>query len=249
MHVILRILSVLILLVCVVTQVSAQVMQSSSYRIQSDSINVGGSYGSSTAYRLEDTTGEVGSGESSSTNYGLKAGYQQMQETYLALTAAVDVTMSPALGGVVGGESNGSTVATATTDSVAGYQLTLTASSSPAMTFGAYSISDYVPSGANPDFTFSTGATESHFAFSPQGSAVAARYKDNGVSCATGSGETALACWDGPSTTPRVIAESTSGNHPSGTATQIHFKVGIGGSVGQVEGIYTATTTLTLLPL
>jgi hypothetical protein len=117
------------------------------------------------------------------------------------------------------------------------------------MQSSAHSISDYVPSGANPDFAFTTSATQSHFAFSPQGSNVASRYKDNGVACGVGSSDTALACWDGLSTTPRVIAESTAGNHPNGTATQILFKVGIGGSVGQVEGTYTATTTLTLLPL
>lgn len=249
MHLILHILGIAVLLVSVATQVSAQAMQSSSYRIQNDSVNVGGLYGSSASYRLEDTAGEIATGESSSTNYALKAGYQQMQETYLALTAAADVTMSPSLGGVVGGESDGSTSVTATTDNIAGYQLTLTASSSPAMQSGTDTISDYVPGGASPDFTFSTDSTESHLAFSPEGSAVSDRYRDNGIACGVDTGETALACWDGLSTTPRVIAESTTGNHPNGTATSIRFKVGIGSGAGQVEGVYTATTTLTLLPL
>ncbi len=117
------------------------------------------------------------------------------------------------------------------------------------MQSSTHSISDYVPNGANPDFTFSTGATESHFAFSPEGSEIAERYKDNGNTCGVSTSDTALACWDGLSTTPRVIAESATGNHPNGTATSIRFKVGIGGSAGQVEGVYTATTTLTLLPL
>ena len=37
----------------------AQVMQSTSYRIQSDSINFGGGFSSSTNYNLESTGGEI----------------------------------------------------------------------------------------------------------------------------------------------------------------------------------------------
>jgi hypothetical protein len=78
------------LLLGVAFETSAQVMQSTNYRIQSDSVNVGGIYSSSSNYRLEDTTGEIATGESSSTNYQIKAGYQQMQETYLSLSGGTD---------------------------------------------------------------------------------------------------------------------------------------------------------------
>lgn len=227
----------------------AQVMQSTNYRIQSDSVNVGGLFSSSTNYGLEDTTGEVGTGFSSSTNYEIGAGYQQMQVSYLALSSPDDVTLAPSLGGVTGGVSNGWTAATATTDNVAGYQLTLSASTSPAMQYDANDIDDYSPAGAVPDFSFTTDTTESHFGYSPEGSDIAVRFKDDGDECNVDVGDTALACWDGLSTTPAVIASRSTGNHPTGTQTVIRFRVGLGSNVVQAEGTYTATTTLTLLPL
>jgi hypothetical protein len=55
----------------------AQVMQSSSYQIERDSLNFGGGLGSSASYVLEDTFGEIGTGRFTSTSYILKAGYQQ----------------------------------------------------------------------------------------------------------------------------------------------------------------------------
>ena len=229
--------------------VLAQVMQSSSYRIQEDSINVGGGFSSSTNYRMEDTVGEVGTGFSSSTNYTQSAGYQGMNDFYLALSGAADVVLSPSLGGITGGESNGSTTLTATTDSYAGYQMTITASTSPAMVSGANFIPDYAPAGANPDFSFATVAAQSRFGFSPEGSDIVSRYKDNGSVCNTGSGDTSFSCWDGLSSSTKIIASRASSNHPLGTPTRLRFRVGMGSGAGQAEGEYVATTTVTLLPL
>lgn len=227
----------------------AQVMQSASYQIESDSINVGGGLASSTTYVIEDTVGEQATGRSDSTSYRLRAGYQQMQEVYLAISAAANVTMSPDLGGVTGGNATGSTMVTVTTDNRAGYQLSINASSSPAMQDGPNSIADYAP-GVNPEFLFTTSASESHFGFSPEGVDVTNRFKDNGTdTCNTGSSETADRCWDGLSITPAPIALRTSANHPGGTNTTIKFQVGVGGSVNQPVGTYVATTTLTLIAL
>ena len=65
----------------------------------------------------------------------------------------------------------------------------------------------------------------------------------------TGSGEL-LRCWNGLSTAADVVAESTSANQPSGATTTLHFKVGIdSGAAAVTEGVYTATTTLTAIPL
>lgn len=44
----------------------AQVMQSTNYQIQSDSINIGGGFSSSSNYAVESTVGEVGTGKSDS---------------------------------------------------------------------------------------------------------------------------------------------------------------------------------------
>ena len=236
-------------LFCTIGSSLAQVMQSSNFKIQSDSINVGGGFSSSTNYRTQSTVGEISTGDSASTNYQLKAGYQQMQEVYLSLSTAPNVTMSPSLGGIVGGTANGSTTVTVITDSSAGYSLTIVASTSPAMKSGSNAIADYVPSGAPPDFTFAVGATQSRFGFSPEGVNVVQRFKDNGSVCNLGSSNTVSACWDGLSITPQTIVQGSSSNHPLGATTTIRFRVGIGSSVVQPEATYTATTTLTALAL
>ncbi len=229
--------------------VFAQAMQSSNYRIESDSINFGGGLSTSSNYTLESTAGEIATGESGSASYNLKAGYQQMHTAYISISGATAVTLSPTIPGVGGGTSNGSTTVTVITDSAAGYSLSIKASQSPAMQKGGDSILDYNTTG-DPDYSFTTNATDSHFGYSPSGVNIVQRFKDDGVSaCNTGSNDTALACWEGLTTSDVTIAQSTSSNHPLGATTTINFRVGIGGSVIQLAGTYIATTTLTALAL
>lgn len=230
--------------------VSAQ-MQSGNYQIQSDSINVGGGWSSSTNYVQESTVGEVATGDSASASFNLNAGYQQMQEVYLALSGAADVAMLPAIGGVSGGVSSGTTTVTVTTDSSAGYQLTIAAENNPAMQSSLDTIDDYAPGGAVPDFTFNYGAADAVFAFTPEGVDVASRFLDNGTdTCGGGGGaETAGRCWDGLSTTAALIAGSSDANHPAGATTSIGFRVGVGGAATKTAGSYYATTTITALAL
>lgn len=226
----------------------AQVMQSSSYQIQSDSVNVGGGYSTSSSYTMESTVGEVATGRSTSTSYALNAGYQQMQDAYLAMIVGLSVALSPSIPGVSGGVASGSTTVQVITDNLAGYQLTIQASNDPAMQSGANTIADYVPAGLAPDYTFTTGVADAHFGFSPNGADVVDRYRVVGSLCNEGGGSVAPGhCWDGLSTVPVAIAATSSANHPLGTETVIDFKVGIGGSVVQPEGVYVATTTVTAL--
>lgn len=228
---------------------SAQVMQSNSYRIQSDSINFGGGLSTSTSYLLESTAGEVATGDLSGTNFNLRAGYQQMTTTFISMTSPESVAMTPSIPGITGGTANGSTTVTVTTDSPAGYTLTIAASQSPAMINGADTIADYVPVSL-PDFSFSTNSSDSHFGYSPSGVDVVSRFKDDGLGiCGIPANETDLACWDGLDTAPETIVQRTSANTPNGSTTTVNFRVGIGSSVVQSEGVYTATTTLTALSL
>jgi hypothetical protein len=237
-----------VLILCSLSISFAQVMESTSYRIQSDSVNFAGGLSSSTSYVIESTAGEVGTGFASSTSYSLRAGYQQMQSVYISMTGATNVDLSPSIPGVTGGIANGSTTVTVITDSPSGYSLTIEASQSPAMQNESDSISDYIPSG-NPDFTFNTGATDAHFGYTPEGVDVVQRFRDNGAVCNSGTSDTAFACWDGLSTTEETIAQANSANQPAGATTTIQFRVGVGGSVLQAPGLYTATTTITALPL
>ncbi|MDC1205222.1 hypothetical protein N8083_00035 [Candidatus Pacebacteria bacterium] len=228
--------------------VHAQVRTSNNYQIQSDSINVGGGLSSSTNYSLESTAGEVATGPSDGTTYNLRAGYQQMQEVFLSLTGGADVNMTPSLPGVGGGISNGSTTLTAVTDSPSGYQLTIEASESPAMTSGSNTIADYSPSG-DPDLVFTTASVDAHLGYSPFGNDVVQKFQTNGSVCNVSGSASSTACWEGLSTTAETISQSSSPNQPAGTDTTIYFKVGIGPSVVQIAGTYVATSTVTLLAL
>jgi len=229
--------------------VYSAVMTSSNYSIQSDSINFGGGYSTSTNYNLESTAGEIATGQSSSANYVVKAGYQQMQAVYLAIGTVANVTLTPSISSVGGGTADGSTSVTVTTDNAAGYELYIKASSSPALVSGANSFADYTRGAANPDFTFSVAAAASEFGFTPEGSHIASEYKDNGVSCNTGATDTVNSCWSELTTSNELIAQSTSPNHPSGTATTLKFRAESGSANTQAAGTYTATTTVTAIAL
>lgn len=229
--------------------VFAQSMSSTNYTIPDQSINFAGKLSSSTNYTVEDTLGEVATGFSTSTNYGISAGYQQMNIVTLSVVPPSNVTMLPALGGVSGGSANGSTTFTVTTDDAAGYTVTITASSSPALVSGANSFADYSPAGANPDYTYSVLPVNSNFGFAIEGTDADQRYKNNGLACNVGSNSTAATCWDGLSTSAKTIAGRTTNNTPAGTQTVLHFRAATGSNHIQPNGTYVATTTITVTPL
>ena len=65
-------------------------MSSSNYKINADSINIGGGQSSSTNYQMEDTIGEVATGDSDSDSYKTKAGYQAMWDYPPYLSFSLD---------------------------------------------------------------------------------------------------------------------------------------------------------------
>lgn len=238
-----------LILVSSVRVVGAEVMGSTNYQIQSDSINVGGGLSTSTNYRQESTVGEMGTGNASSSNFWLHAGYQQMQEVYIAISGSTTTILTPAIGGITGGTSNGSTTVTVITDSPSGYALSIEAALSPAMQSSSGTLADYAPLGANPDFSFTTNSADAHFGFSPDGVDVVQRFLDNGSSCNAGSSNGLLTCWDGLSTTGALVSSGVGANHPDGATTTINFRVGIGNTSHPTAGTYVATTTVTAIPL
>jgi hypothetical protein len=227
---------------------AAYVASSTNYRLQSDSVNMGGGLSTSTSYRMEDTLGELGTGTSSSATYLLKAGYQQMQETSISVSAPGNISLAPSIPTSGGGIANGQATWTIITDNPAGYTASINASSSPALASGPNSFADYTPAGGNPDFAFSVAAASSEFGFTPEGVDVVQRFLDNGAACNAGSGETADRCWDPLSTTPATIATRTTANHPAGTTLTVKFRAESGASNVQPPGSYQATTTMTIMP-
>ena len=224
-------------------------MSGTLYKIQSDTINIGGGEGDSTLYKLFGTVGEVASGESSSSQYTMNAGFLNMQFVYLAISSGSDVTMSPAIAGVSGGIGAGSTSWTVTTDNPAGYSLSIRADSNPALQSLTSDFDDYAPSGSDPDYTWTVATTASEYGFTPEGSHIVQRFKDNGSACNTGSGDTADRCWAGLTTSDQTIAQSGSANHPSGTTTTVKMQAEVGADFIQPNGTYEANVTVTAVSL
>jgi hypothetical protein len=110
--------------------------------------------------------------------------------------------------------------------------------------------SDYTPAGDNPDYNFINASDNSSFGFSPEGTEVTSRYKDDGLTCNTGGlSEHSGKCWDGLSTTPKVVAGSTTSNIPDGSTATIRFRAESGIGHIQTSGQYNATITVTFITL
>jgi len=229
--------------------VSAFVAESNNYRIERDSINTGGLYSASGNFLIEDTIGEIATSFSASNNYNLQAGYQQMSDSFIAISGPSDVTLTPTLVGNVSGVSNGQATFVVTTDNTGGYALRVASASSPALIAGVNSFADYVPTGASPDLNFTVGANQSVFGFSPEGSDVVARFLDNSTQCNLGTSNTINSCWDGFKNIPENIAATSSPNIPGGSSTTIKLRAAIGSNKIQAPGNYSATVVVTAIPL
>lgn len=228
--------------------VLAYVMQSTNFRLQQDSINFGGSLGTSTNYHLEDTLGEVGTGYSSSSNFILHAGYQQMdQNTYITISSPDAVSMLPAIPGLSGGTATSSAPVAVMTNNNLGYSLYIRASTTPAMQSTSSNFANYTPAGAAPDFLWSVFATSSAFGFSPEGSDIVTRYKDNGVVCNVAGGDNANRCWDAIGSSNGLISQSNIFNDPNNTTTTINFQAESGNQHMQQTGHYSATIVMTAI--
>jgi len=118
-----NIIMTIVLLLGITLTTSAFVATSSSYSLESDSLNTGGLLSTSTNYQIEDTVGEVGTGTTTSTTYVTLAGYQQMQETHLSVSVGSDIVMTPLT--LTQSSGVGSTTWTIITDNVAGYSATV----------------------------------------------------------------------------------------------------------------------------
>lgn len=225
----------------------AEPMQGTTYRISRDSVAAGGGVSSSGLYQSQDMIGEVVVGDGVSEQYQSKAGHIETLESYVAVSSVAPVVMDTPLGGLSGGESNGTALVTVTTDNPAGYQLMVSAATIPAMQAADAALANYVPAGA-ADFLFQTGIADAHFGYSVYGTDVVSDFRHDGANCGVGSQNDRGRCWVGFATSTTMVAEASSSNHPVGTATEVQYRVGIGTQQVQLPGTYVATTTITVIP-
>lgn len=227
----------------------ADFMQSTNYKIQTDSLNTGGNSSSSTTYKMNDSVGEISTGDSNSANYYMHAGYWQMGESYISISTPSDLNLT-SVSGLSGGSSEGTMSWNVTTDNTAGYTMNIASTTYPALKSITDSLSDYVPAGSDPDYNFTNEDSASTFGFSPEGTDVISRFKDNGSNtCNTGEEETIGRCWDGLSTTPKEIASKASSNIPSGSDITVRFRAEIGANRIQTSGTYNVVVVATATTL
>jgi hypothetical protein len=225
-------------------------MMSTSYKIQESSINTGGlDVATSGSYKIMDTIGEVGTGNASSTLYRVKAGYRQMEVDYsISISGGGATVLAPNIGGVTGGTATATTSFTVITSNPGGYVLSVKADTNPALKSGSYSFTDYTSaSTSTPDYEWLISSSDSEFGFSPEGTDIVQKFKDDGGSCNTGESDNPDKCWYGLNTSNESISNSGSANNPSGTQTTIKLKAESGSSHIQEVGVYTATITATAI--
>jgi len=226
----------------------AYVMSSGNYHIQSDdSLTPTGGVGTSANYVFKDTMGQVSSGVSNSTLYKIKAGFQQMQEVSLSVSAPDDTSLTPDIPGVSGGTADAGVDWSVQTDGSSGFDMKINASTSPAMKLppdGAYYFDDY---STTPTYNWDIGSNAAKFGFAvvPATSADAVlAFKDNGGAC--GAGENIGNCWAGLNgTTPTAIIHRTSRTSPAGENETINFKAQSNKLLK--EGDYASSITVTVV--
>ena len=163
--------------------------------------------------------------------------------------APEDVTMDPAIPGLTGGTSNGSTTFAVSTNNPAGYTVEIQFADGDAMQFD--SGSGFIPNFGEIEFDFepNVAANAAAFGFSMDGPDVVTALQNDGSSgCGSGSADPE-SCWvlDSDATEARTIVDSDSSTPSAGEAHDIYFRVHVNENPDpSLElGTYTATATLT----
>lgn len=242
-----------LLISCCLTA-SAFVASSTNFIIETDAVSYGGGLSTSTNFSMQDSLGDKLFGTVESTSYSIISGYigaiaSSTAAATISITFPTSVALSPRISTADGGQGNGTASVVVTTNSSGGYSLSIKASTDPALVASSGSFDNYAPASSIPDFTWSVARDKSMFGFTPEGADIASTYKDNGVVCSTGTGDTADACWDSIETSTKIIATSASSNSPSGTATSVKLRAEAGAAKGQPNGSYSADITFTALAL
>jgi len=134
-------------------------MSSTNYYIYADTIDVGGSFGTSTSYSLQDSVGGVSLGISTSTSYEVLGGYQSMEKGSLSFSLSgnsIDFA-TPAAATLV----SSTIVATINTDSNTGYTLSISNVSGTALS----SVTDGAVDGVGSAEEYGLAVSGTHASF------------------------------------------------------------------------------------
>lgn len=171
-----------------------------------------------------------------------------------------DVTMSPALGGISGGNSYGSTTVRVVTNNALGYNMTLISSSTASgHSMHGNSQGGYIPNFGGtatsvPEYSFTVAANSAAFGYTVSASTTAdldQQFLDDGSSLCNisgGSDTSSGTCWvQASSSAARTIINRSTETSASGSTSTIAFRVTINSNPTPAipEDFYVATMTLT----
>lgn len=239
-------LSFYLLLFCLATPALAYVMSSTNYQIERDSINFGGGLSTSSSYTNESTLGEIGTGYLTSASYVVKAGYQQMESSWISLSVPPNASLKPDINASMGGLASTSVDLLINTNNGSGYTMQMKAGTNPALKGATFDFDNYTIAGGTPDYAWSVDSAVAEFGFTPEGNNIINRYRDNGISCNQPAGfDSSDTCWDAPTTTYATIAQSIAPNYPTGTVTTLKFRAEAGSTSLIDIGSYLADMIIT----
>jgi hypothetical protein len=167
-------------------------------------------------------------------------------------TLATNVTMSPVLGGITGGTSNGIVSVAVRTNDLSGYSMTIQASTSLGMQGVASSsnyIAQYTPASPTvPDYNFRTDING--FGYNVNASTttdVPLPFRYTGSACNTGSTVDSLHCWFPATSSAYTIINRNTITPTTGATTTLSFMVNLIPNNMLPNDTYVATTTLTAI--
>lgn len=181
----------------------------------------------------------------------------QSVSSELSINAPANVTMSgaiPSISGNAGAPRTGSVTWNVITGNVEGFNLTLKASTSPAMRLNNSGdiftyFSNYTPNASTtPDFDWTSPATsQAEFGYTVEPATTAdtvAKFLDNGLACGTGSLNTANKCWYPTTTEGEQIINRSSNTLEAGENEVVRFNTESNAKLLK-EGDYVADITVT----
>lgn len=234
------------LILALATPTFAVVMSSTNYQIANDSINFAGGLSTSTSYNSESSVGEIGTGPSASATYTNLGGYQQMETSWVSLSVPASASLTPGINIVGGGIASTSVEFLVGTNNSSGYTMQMKANTAPALKGATVDFADYTTGGAIPDYAWSVANADAEFGFTPEGTDIIDRFRDNGAICNQVAGaDISNACWDPASTTYATIAQSIAPNYPILATTTLKFRAEAGSATTIPIGSYTAGMIVT----
>jgi len=166
-------------------------------------------------------------------------------EISLICPSTGDVALA-GISGLSGGASSVTAACGVNTNNALGYNLTIKATSTPAMMHsgGVYAIPDYTET--TPEYNWALDAvTTSTFGYAVSSTDVVTAFKNNGSACGgAGTLSDFGHCFRSLTTSPVSVATRAIAT-PSTVTTTVNFKVEVGNQSNQPTGNYTSTIVVT----